>query len=123
MKLLPLNFSKIRGYAQRIVIVSETSVHTTVKNTVQKNALIYFGSLKTVPYASRLKPFGKRATSFLTRKSVELKDFARRCSIGTRHMILTSTQIMTNPQSPIFADVDFTFITRSPFLQAFWTAS
>ena len=45
---LPLSLLNISGYAQSTVIVNEMNVQTTVKNTVQKNDLIYFGSPKTV---------------------------------------------------------------------------
>ena len=57
---LPRRFSKIRGYAQRVVIVREAMVQTIVRNAVHTKALMYLGSLRTVEYALKLKPLGKR---------------------------------------------------------------
>ena len=48
MKPRPLSCLKIRGYAHSTVMVSDSRVHTTVRNTVQKKARMYLGSFRTV---------------------------------------------------------------------------
>ena len=44
----PFKFSKIKGYAQSVVIVRENTVQTMVRNTVQKNAFMYLMSPNTM---------------------------------------------------------------------------
>ena len=59
-RFLPFRLSKISGYAQSIVIVRDIRVSATVRNAVQKNALIYFMSESTVLYALNVNPLGIR---------------------------------------------------------------
>lgn len=106
----PFKFSKIKGYAQNVVITSEKIVQMNVSNAVQKNARTYAASPKTILYASRFQPFGQRYTSRRISDSVELNDLAKRFNIGTKHIIAINTQIITKAQSPSLTDFDLLFI-------------
>src|SRR5574344_1829545 len=97
---LPFNLLNISGYAHSVVITNETIVQITVKITVQKNDFMYLTSCNTVAYASKFKPFGSKYTSCRIKYSVELKDLAKRFSIGIKQIALIMMQINTNTQSP-----------------------
>ena len=126
----PLKFSKINGYAQSVVIVRDTTVHTTVRNTVQKNALIKLSQNGVIVFAFGFCPFGSKYTSCLISASVVLNDLASRLIIGTIQTRLTMIQIMTKHQSPIFADFDLIILfssylsfTRFHVRRASWKSS
>ena len=48
INLRPFKFSKMRGYAHKVVMVRETKVQITVRITVQTKDQIYFISVNTI---------------------------------------------------------------------------